>query len=375
MGAARTNSHGSVVHRRITAIVLQLLILASLIGAAAAWATTSKQVRLVVDGRSQVESTHAKTVGGVLDSAGIKVGPHDVLAPDRDARLQDGSQVTLHRARLVKLSFEGRERRLWVTARSVDELLSQVGLRHSNVFVSASRSRRIPLKGMRLELRLPKQTTVLVDGRAAALTTTVTTVGELLELNHVTLGTTDRVSRPLDAELSDGIVVTVTRLRTTTAVITAQVPAPVLRRPDAGMFKGQSKVLDPGAPGVAIQTWSYTITNGKVTARKLLRSVTKTSPKTRILAVGTKPAPSNTASADGLNWAALANCESGGNPRAVNPAGYYGLYQFSLSTWHAVGGSGNPIDASPSEQTYRAQILYNRSGAGQWPNCGRYLFT
>ena len=29
--------------------------------------------------------------------------------------------------------------------------------------------------------------------------------------------------------------------------------------------------------------------------------------------------------------------------------------------------------ASPDEQTYRAQLLYNRSGAGQW-GCGRHLF-
>ena len=34
------------------------------------------------------------------------------------------------------------------------------------------------------------------------------------------------------------------------------------------------------------------------------------------------------------------------------------------STWHAVGGVGLPTDASSSEQTYRAQLLYNRSGAG-----------
>ena len=79
-----------------------------------------------------------------------------------------------------------------------------------------------------------------------------------------------------------------------------------------------------------------------------------------------------TATADGLNWAALAKCESGGNPRAVNPAGYYGLYQFSLSTWHSVGGAGNPIDASPAEQTARAQALYARGGASQW-GCGRHL--
>ena len=45
------------------------------------------------------------------------------------------------------------------------------------------------------------------------------------------------------------------------------------------------------------------------------------------------------------------------------------------STWHAVGGVGLPTNASSSEQTYRAQILYNRSGAGQWPVCGHYLFS
>jgi hypothetical protein len=40
-----------------------------------------------------------------------------------------------------------------------------------------------------------------------------------------------------------------------------------------------------------------------------------------------------------------------------------------------VGGSGDPIDASSGEQTYRAQLLYDRSGAGQWPECGRRLFS
>lgn len=339
------------------------------------WATTDKQVTLAVDGQTRVESTHAKTVGDLLDGADIKVGPHDVLAPDRDAEIADGSRVVLHRARPVKLTFDGKERRLWVTARSVDELLGQVGLRRTKLFVSASRSHRIPLKGMALELRLAKQATVLVDGRASVLSTTVSTVGELLKLTHVVLGATDRTSAPFSTKLTEGIVVTVTRLRTTTAMITVQVPPPVSRRPDGGLFKGQSKVLVPGVPGVAIQTWSYTITNGKVTARRLLKSVTRTSPKAQILAVGTKPVPSNRPTSDGLNWAALADCESGGNPRAVNSAGYYGLYQFSLSTWRSVGGSGNPIDAAPSEQTYRAQVLYNRSGAGQWPNCGRYLFT
>jgi LysM repeat protein len=72
-------------------------------------------------------------------------------------------------------------------------------------------------------------------------------------------------------------------------------------------------------------------------------------------------------------WAKVANCESSGNPRAVNPAGYYGLFQFDLQTWRSVGGSGNPAKASAAEQLMRAKKLYAQRGASPWPVCGKYL--
>ena len=74
-----------------------------------------------------------------------------------------------------------------------------------------------------------------------------------------------------------------------------------------------------------------------------------------------------------LNWRGLARCESSNNPRAVNPAGYFGLYQFNVPTWHSVGGRGYPHRASAPEQTYRAQRLYMSRGRSPWPNCGRFL--
>jgi hypothetical protein len=68
---------------------------------------------------------------------------------------------------------------------------------------------------------------------------------------------------------------------------------------------------------------------------------------------------------------AIAACESGGDPAAVSSDGTYrGLYQFDYGTWESVGGSGDPAAASAQEQSYRAALLYSRSGSSPWPVCG-----
>ena len=68
--------------------------------------------------------------------------------------------------------------------------------------------------------------------------------------------------------------------------------------------------------------------------------------------------------------AAIAECESHGNPRAVGGGGAYrGLFQFTLQTWSSVGGSGDPAAASRTEQFRRAAILLARGGRSQWPGC------
>jgi len=67
----------------------------------------------------------------------------------------------------------------------------------------------------------------------------------------------------------------------------------------------------------------------------------------------------------------IAECESGGNPQAVSPGGRYrGKYQFSLATWHNLGGDGDPVDASEATQDRLALKLYRRSGTAPWPSCG-----
>jgi hypothetical protein len=69
--------------------------------------------------------------------------------------------------------------------------------------------------------------------------------------------------------------------------------------------------------------------------------------------------------------AAIASCESGGDPTAVSSDGTYrGKYQFDYGTWESVGGSGDPAAAPEAEQDYRAALLYSEAGSSPWPVCG-----
>ena len=79
-----------------------------------------------------------------------------------------------------------------------------------------------------------------------------------------------------------------------------------------------------------------------------------------------------TANADsGVNWDAVAACESGGNWGTATGNGYYGGLQFSMSTWRANGGSGSPHHASRAEQIRVANNVLNSQGIGAWPVCGQ----
>lgn len=65
-------------------------------------------------------------------------------------------------------------------------------------------------------------------------------------------------------------------------------------------------------------------------------------------------------------WSKLRMCESSGRYTVNTGSGYYGAYQFDLSTWRSVGGRGYPHQASPREQDHRALYLYRMRGWQPW---------
>jgi hypothetical protein len=80
------------------------------------------------------------------------------------------------------------------------------------------------------------------------------------------------------------------------------------------------------------------------------------------------PAP-----AGGVNWSAIAACESGGNWSTSTGNGFYGGLQFTEQTWLANGGgryASSANLATPAQQIAVAQQVLASQGIGAWPVCG-----
>jgi resuscitation-promoting factor RpfB len=356
------------------------LVLLGLVGGSVAFYAAQKSLTLTVDGQAQEVRTYAGTVAEVLEEEGLQPQAHDVVLPDPDASVDDGDTVVLNRARPLQLTVDGRSSEVYVTALSVDEALEQLGFRADGLVVSASRSERLPLDGMALSITTPKDITLVADGQQRVVTTTAATVADLLTEQGITLGPTDRLSMFGTQPLLPRMRLQVFRVQVAEVVETTEIPYRTVETEDPAALEGDETVTQEGVEGQQATTWRITVVDGVETAREQVASTVAVAPVDELVSVGTKPRPAPVASApataDGLNWAALAACESGGRPNAVSSSGTYrGMYQFSRSTWAAVGGSGDPAAASAEEQTMRAQMLYARSGAGQWPHCGSRLFS
>jgi uncharacterized protein YabE (DUF348 family) len=381
---------------RAARVTASAVAIGAVAGGAAAYLHSGKTVTLTVDGASRTVDVDADTVQALLADEHVTVSSRDIVAPGLTAPVKDGEQVVVRYARQLTVTVDGVRRTYWTTALTVDDALNVLNIRADGARLSASRSMPLGRQGLDLAISTPKTVTLTADGRRRAVTTTAQTVAQLLAEQGVTVDGDDKLSVAAGNAVVNALAVTVTRISHRQSAVVETVPFGTVRTTSSKLYAGQTKVVTKGKPGTKRAVYDVVRTNGKKTGKTFVSASLLTAPVDEVVQVGTKHKPAPTTSSgggkgsggsggsgggggnvgggvDSLNWAALAQCESGGNPRAVNPAGYYGLYQFSVATWHSVGGSGNPMNASSSEQLYRAKLLYKRGGAGQW-GCGRHLF-
>ncbi|MEW1697901.1 ubiquitin-like domain-containing protein [Streptomyces sp. NPDC091278] len=372
-----TGSTGSTGSGRgsLRRLVPQALVVVFLAGGTSAFVADDKPVLLSVDGVPRAFHTFADDVGELLAEEGLAVGDHDIVAPAPGQTLEGGDEIVVRYGRPVSLTLDGQRRQMWTTARTVEGALRQLGVRAEGAHLSVSRGAAISRRGLALDVRTERSVTFLADGRERTVRTNAATVAEALAEAGITLSRQDVTSVAPGSFPRDGQTVNVLRITGSQQVREETVPFAVERTRDPELFAGTEVVERQGVTGVRRVTYSLRTVDGvrqkpRRTGEEIVRE-----PVGSLVRVGTRPLPTSVAGADGLDWAALAACESGGRPDAVDPSGTYGgLYQFDPGTWRSLGGTGTAQDAPAAEQTYRAKKLYVRRGAGPWPHCGRRLY-
>jgi resuscitation-promoting factor RpfB len=341
------------------------------------WLVVTKAVTVKIDGATRLVHTHARDVRTLLTDLGHPIRPHDTVSPKLSADLHDGLTVQFNRARPLQLTVDGHAQRIWVTARTVKAALQQANVSkltaHKPVRISAPPETKVPLHGLAVQVNTRKEVTLVVHKQPTKVISYAGTIDDLLEEQKLRLDNDDRTSPIKTTPLTDNATVTVHFVTVRTVVEEVTTEAPEERIEDGDLMQDQTKTQTPGAAGKSEQKVKYFEADGEVLERKVISDKAITAAQPKKIVVGTKPYPADDT---GLNWAALAQCESGGNPHSVSSNGsFHGLYQFMQGTWERMGGIGSPSQATPREQTYRAILLYKRSGAGQWPVCGPRLFS
>jgi resuscitation-promoting factor RpfB len=352
---------------------------------ATAYASIDKAVTLSVDGKDRTIHTFGDNVSDVLAGENVKLASRDLVAPSPATSVSDGTRIVVRYARPLALTVDGEKRTHWVTALNVNQAFSELRVRYDGAKLSASRSAGISREGMALDVRTLKRVTVKHDRRTTPLQTTAVTVGEALNDANVKVDADDRLRPGLAARVYDGSEIALTRVDVKSVKRNVPVAYKKVRKADSSMYEETTKTERAGKAGLKAQVVQVIYLDGRRSKVTVTSEKWVSKPVDQIIRYGTKERPAESegsgsggnvgGSVDSLNWAALADCESSGNPDAVNPAGYYGLYQFAPSTWRSVGGSGLPTDYGAGEQTYRAKLLYQREGSSPWPVCGSRLYN
>ena len=397
-------------------IAAQAVVITGLVGGTGAVVTMNKPVTLEVNGQAEEIRTFGGTVGDILDSHEIDVDKRDQVKPGVGTKVDRDMTITVNTAKKVALSVDGKETNEWTNANTVGQALADLGVDAKGADLNAKASQRLKEEGNDIDVTTSKDLTVVADGKDHKVSAAVGTAKEALKDTGVKLDKDDFLSVPMSAEVSDGQVLTVNRVKNDTVKDKQAIKAKVETKKSDSLYEGETKVETEGKDGEKQVTYKVKTINGEEVKKEKKDEKVLSEPKTKVVIQGTKKKeePADTGGSDsgdsgdsgsgdsgdsggdsstgsgggsgsgggdmstaeikamlggpGSKWYQIAECESNFNPRAVNQSNnaHFGLFQFKLATWESMGGSGNPIDASPREQFERAKKLQAQEGWGQW---------
>lgn len=331
-------------------------------GAAVAF---KKDVVLDVNGETRTIVTLASTVEGALEQAGVQVGDQDLVYPAPSEKLSSTEHVTVRTAKQVAVVIDGETRNVTTTATTVGELVEELGGKLTPTTLSSEDV--IPAEGMSLDVVAP-QIVSITDGTNTVFTeVSAKTVGDVLDARGIELDEDDVIRPALDTPVTRLMAIAVDRVEIAQETLTEAYDAEPIYEDDPNLVEGTEQEVTPGTPGEREVTREVTRVNGQEVESVTLEETILTEAVPAVIKRGTMAGVPQ-----GSVWDTLAQCEAGGNWSINTGNGFSGGLQFTPSTWLAYGGGQYAPEAwmaTREQQIAVATKVQAGQGWGAWPAC------
>ncbi len=267
---------------------------AVLVGGAGTALATQKQITVDVNGEQTNVRTYASDVAGALQAADVEVAPADLVYPAPGEKIDSGDTVTVRTAKPVAVVIDGVAQQITSTASTVGELIDQAGVAGAAA-VDADRDQPVT-EGMNLDVTTPKIIALRDGGELTYISAAAKTVGELLSARGTTFDSDDRLNVALSEPVVAGMEIVLDRVSTVDRPETVTVEAPAEYVEDATLEEGTEKVREKGEQGESKIIHRTVTVNGVVESANIAEEKVVKKAKPAVIARGTKkPAPAASA--------------------------------------------------------------------------------
>ncbi|MEK4227889.1 ubiquitin-like domain-containing protein [Solibacillus sp. FSL H8-0538] len=249
---------------------------------------TKTPIALSANGEITELSTHANTVGELLEAQDITVSNYDKLSPSLSTTIVSGMTIEWEQAKEVTISVDGNQSNIWTTESLVKNILEEANIDVAeHDLVSQSLGTEVGADN-KIDIQKAFQLT-LVDGlKERQVWSTSTTVANFLKQQGIQLHEFDRVENNLEDVITPNDKIAVVRVEKVTDVVEESVDFAVEKKNDSSLLKGKEKVVTKGKNGIVSRTYELVKENGKVVKKTLTAEKVVIEPTTKVVAVGTR---------------------------------------------------------------------------------------
>ena len=247
-----------------------------------------KSVTLAVNGEQQEVKTYASTVGKLLSEQEIEVSEHDIVTPSMNTPVENGLAIRWEQSKQVALIVDEEEQSLWTTKRTVGEVLDEAGIElteHDEV--SPNRGTRIDDQNS-ITVDKAYEFTLVDGGKETKFWSTLTTIDEFLKEEGIKMGELDRLEGNPDDLIRPASTVQIVRVEKDKDVVEEDENFAVETRNDKSLLKGREKVVQQGEKGKVSREYEVVKEDGKEVSRSLVKETTIKESTKKIVSVGTK---------------------------------------------------------------------------------------